>query len=246
MTPLSAPAKRGRGTTPKGWWRGRRIQRDARVLVTSKHVRSLLPAKRIFRNDNEAPRPAPPPPRFARYASSSGPPPPLRGGGRCVPSRSRDASASELWQRTARSVRLQKIRGGRAPKGANLGPHHRMRRAPIAARSPFDALPRLWLRPCAEARSRPRFTRCSTQALGAASFLGLTSNDPQHVEDRRKATRTAIENAISWLKETKADTFRSGVSGGEEAISKSSLSKLMEFLEVIDQEDETIIALLEL
>jgi hypothetical protein len=70
--------------------------------------------------------------------------------------------------------------------------------------------------------------------VGAASFLGLTSNDPQHVEDRRKATRTAIENAISWLKETKADTFRSGVSGGEEAISKSSLSKLMEFLEVIE------------
>jgi hypothetical protein len=45
-----------------------------------KHVRSLLLAKRIFCNENEAPRPAPPPPRFARYASSSGPPPPLSRG----------------------------------------------------------------------------------------------------------------------------------------------------------------------
>ncbi len=44
------------------------------------HLRSLLPAKRILRNGNEAPRPAPPPPRFARYASSSGPPPPLSRG----------------------------------------------------------------------------------------------------------------------------------------------------------------------
>jgi len=32
---------------------------------------------------------------------------------------SRDAAASEFWQRTARRVRLQKIRGGGAPKGAN-------------------------------------------------------------------------------------------------------------------------------
>jgi hypothetical protein len=61
----------------------------------------------------------------------------------------------------------EKIRGGRAPKGANPGPHRRMRRALNAARSPFGALPRLSLRPCAEAQSRPRFTRCSAQALPA-------------------------------------------------------------------------------
>jgi hypothetical protein len=70
--------------------------------------------------------------------------------------------------------------------------------------------------------------------LGAASFLGLTSNEPQHVEDRRKATRTAIENALAWLSETKADSFRRGVSGGDEAISKDSLVKLREFLDVIE------------
>lgn len=71
--------------------------------------------------------------------------------------------------------------------------------------------------------------------LGAASFLGLTSNDPQHVDDRRKATRTAIENAISWLKETRAASFRRGVSGGEEAISLESLLKLREFLGEIEK-----------
>jgi len=70
--------------------------------------------------------------------------------------------------------------------------------------------------------------------LGAASFLGLTSNEPQHVEDRRKATRTAIDNALAWLKDTKADSFRRGVSGGEEAISKDSLVKLREFLDVVE------------
>ena len=70
--------------------------------------------------------------------------------------------------------------------------------------------------------------------LGAASFLGLTSNDAQHLEDRRKVTRTAIENALAWLAETKEDSFRRGVSGGEEAISKVSLLKLREFLDVLE------------
>ena len=56
-----------------------------------------------------------------------------------------------------------------------VGPRHasdvatRMRfgrgRAFIGARSPLGAPPRRSLRPCAEARSRPRFTRCSAQAL---------------------------------------------------------------------------------
>lgn len=70
--------------------------------------------------------------------------------------------------------------------------------------------------------------------LGAASFLGLTSNDAQHVEDRRQATRTAIENAIAWLDTTGAESFRRGVSGGEEAISKESLHKLREFLATLE------------
>jgi len=38
-------------------------------------------------------------------------------------------------------------------------------RALIGARSPLGAPPRHLLRPCAEVRSGPRFTRCSAQAL---------------------------------------------------------------------------------
>jgi hypothetical protein len=64
--------------------------------MMSGHFRSLLLAKRIFRNKNEAPRPAPPPPRFARYASSSGPPPPLARGrkARAISSSQRDPRRS--------------------------------------------------------------------------------------------------------------------------------------------------------
>jgi hypothetical protein len=70
-----------------------------------------------------------------------------------------------------------KIRGGGAPKRRDcpVGPRHAadvatsMRfgrgRAFSGTRSPFGAPPRLSLRPIAEARSRPRFTRCSAQAL---------------------------------------------------------------------------------
>ena len=57
-------------------------------------ARSLLLAKRIFRNENEAPSPAPPPPRFARYASSSGPPPPLSRGRKGAASSQRDPRRS--------------------------------------------------------------------------------------------------------------------------------------------------------
>lgn len=71
--------------------------------------------------------------------------------------------------------------------------------------------------------------------LGAAAFLALTSNDAQHVEDRRTSTRTAIENALAWLKDNKAESFRRGVSGGDEAISKDILLKLKEFLDTIEK-----------
>ena len=109
--------------------------------MISRHVRSLLLAKRISRNENEAPHPAPPPPRFARYASSSGPPPPL--------SRGRMVRAISFSQRDPRrsfiqgEVRIDKVcfairhsplafffpqikRGGGTP--ANAGHHRRILR----------------------------------------------------------------------------------------------------------------------
>jgi hypothetical protein len=71
--------------------------------------------------------------------------------------------------------------------------------------------------------------------VGAASFLGLTSNDPQHVEDRRRATRTAIDNALAWLDETKTENLHRGVTSGGEAIGRTDLVKLKEFLNVLER-----------
>ena len=99
------------------------------------------------------------------------------GGGWCERSRSRDAPAPEFCRPKPRSFCLQKIRGGGAPKMRNcpVGPRHaadvaiRLRfgrgRAFSGTRSPFGAPPRFLLRPCAEVRSRPRFTRCSAKEL---------------------------------------------------------------------------------
>lgn len=69
--------------------------------------------------------------------------------------------------------------------------------------------------------------------LGAASFLQLTQNDPQHVEDRLRATEAAIKNAIDWLDEHETDHIQRGVSGGSEAISRNSLQQLKSFYETI-------------
>src|SRR6202035_2954298 len=104
-------------------------------------ARSLLRATRIPCNESEAPRPAPPPPRFARFASSSGPPPPL--------ARGRMARAISFSQRDPRrsyvsgQLRIERIslpyphsplafvfpqikRGGGTP--ANAGYHRRILR----------------------------------------------------------------------------------------------------------------------
>jgi hypothetical protein len=71
--------------------------------------------------------------------------------------------------------------------------------------------------------------------LGAASFLGLKRNDAQHLDDQLKAARSSIENALEWLDETGTDVFRSGTSGGEEAISRASLSRLKEFIDELEK-----------
>ena len=122
-------------------------------------ARSLLLAKRIFRNENEAPSPAPPPPRFARYASSSGPPPPLRGGGKSQ--RSRNAICVGVLSMARRELResrfaihhsplafLFPLQRGEAERRQtqNEPPRLRARRAPYRARSSVGVPPRLLLR----------------------------------------------------------------------------------------------------
>lgn len=70
--------------------------------------------------------------------------------------------------------------------------------------------------------------------LGAASFLQLASGDARHLDDRLIATKSAIENAIDWMDENKADEIHRGVTGGSEAILKESLFHLREFLGLIE------------
>jgi hypothetical protein len=71
--------------------------------------------------------------------------------------------------------------------------------------------------------------------LGAASFLGLKRNDAQHLDDQLKVACSSIENAIEWLNEVGTHAFRSGTSGGQEAISRDSLSRLKEFIDVVEK-----------
>jgi len=69
--------------------------------------------------------------------------------------------------------------------------------------------------------------------LGAASFLQLTSSEPQHLRDRLTATKSAIENAVAWMDENETDTIRRGVSGSGEAISRENLRQLHDFYATI-------------
>ena len=69
--------------------------------------------------------------------------------------------------------------------------------------------------------------------VGAASFLHLTSTDPQHVRDRLAATRNAIDNAIEWMDENSTDVIRRGVTGSGQAISKENLIQLKKFYATI-------------
>jgi hypothetical protein len=71
--------------------------------------------------------------------------------------------------------------------------------------------------------------------LGAASFLQLTSSDPQHLCDRMTATKTAITNAIAWMDESNNNVIRRGVSGSGEAISRENLNQLQDFYMMIKE-----------
>jgi hypothetical protein len=71
--------------------------------------------------------------------------------------------------------------------------------------------------------------------LGAASFFQLTSGEPQHLEDRLRATEATIANALEWMDENQANQIQRGVSGGSESISKDSLLKLKGFYETLLQ-----------
>lgn len=71
--------------------------------------------------------------------------------------------------------------------------------------------------------------------LGAASFLQLANGDRQHLNDRLVSTRAAINDAIEWLDAHGRDKITRGVSGGSEAIDRESVTRLKDFLELIEQ-----------
>jgi hypothetical protein len=71
--------------------------------------------------------------------------------------------------------------------------------------------------------------------LGAAAFLGLENSEPLHFEDKLHSARTAIDNGLRYLTDEKLESFRSGVSGGDKAITKDDVLKLKELLGVIEQ-----------
>ena len=69
----------------------------------------------------------------------------------------------------------------------------------------------------------------------ATSFLQVTKSDPQHLFDRLVATRSIIENAISWVDENNLPGIRRGVSGSGKEISKENLKQLQDFYTTITE-----------
>ena len=104
--------------------------------------------------------------------------PRYRGGGWCERSRSRDTScARDLPYQSHEAFACKKIKGRRSAGRRNCRvicatqsdvatcSRFGRGRASSGTRSPLGAPPRRSPRPCAEVRSRPRFTRCSAKAL---------------------------------------------------------------------------------
>ena len=111
---------------------------------------------RISCNENEAPRPAPPPPRFARYASSSGPPPPLSRGRKVRAIRSRDA------------IRVGVICPGEARIGEVALPY-----PPLALAFPFLHKRRREAERRQTQVTNRRILRCGARPFGARTLDGV-------------------------------------------------------------------------
>ena len=71
--------------------------------------------------------------------------------------------------------------------------------------------------------------------LGAASFLGITRNEPGHLSDRLESLRRAITTANEWLSETQQSSLRRGVTGGGITIRREDIQKLEEFFSTITE-----------
>jgi hypothetical protein len=71
--------------------------------------------------------------------------------------------------------------------------------------------------------------------LGAAAFLGLTSNEPTHLEDRLRTVDRAIKVTRAWMDESGQDEVRRGVTGGGIAVHRTDVERLAKFVEVLKE-----------
>jgi hypothetical protein len=71
--------------------------------------------------------------------------------------------------------------------------------------------------------------------LGAASFLGLTSNDPLDLQDRLRHVKDAVGAAERWIQDSGSDKLVRGVTGGGASITPPDLQRLNDLVAVIEE-----------
>jgi len=69
--------------------------------------------------------------------------------------------------------------------------------------------------------------------LGASAFLSLTQNTALVLDDRIRAAKGAVSQALAWMKDTGSATLRSGPVGGKRSIRRSDLERLDRFIDVL-------------
>ena len=74
--------------------------------------------------------------------------------------------------------------------------------------------------------------------LGAATFLGLSENTPNELNDRIRSVYHSVQQAENWCEENDRNGIRDGPTGGAKAIPLSKIRRLPEFLEVLEQRFE--------
>jgi len=69
--------------------------------------------------------------------------------------------------------------------------------------------------------------------LGAAAFLGVTSNDPDILDRTLNSLNSSITDSLDWLQKNNEEALRR--SDGSQTITKDSITKLRIFLSVLEE-----------
>lgn len=70
--------------------------------------------------------------------------------------------------------------------------------------------------------------------LGAAAFFNLAQNTPMELQDRLRAARNSVNQAIEWCEENNKNVLTRGPHGGGK-IPYDKLNKLDEFIDVLEE-----------